>query len=118
MYQQAEKYAQYRKRLGISEKDLRVVLQCPDCPESVHHPGFDYALSNIIDAAIMYAKSNGRQYWRPLVIETWSGRERWSRMSKSELDDAQRQLKRASEEEKKKVLLMYIGRVKPFKLNR
>ncbi|PIN86452.1 hypothetical protein COV19_04840 [Candidatus Woesearchaeota archaeon CG10_big_fil_rev_8_21_14_0_10_44_13] len=75
----------------------------------MHHPSFDYALSAIIDAAIRHAKNNGHQYWVPYHIEEWAGREKWSRLGEDELNMAKKQIKKASEEEKERVLLMYIG---------
>jgi len=117
MYQNKD-YSAFRKRVGVSEEDVETVLRGPDSPESAHHPFFDYSLSRIIDAAIIHARSNGNNYWRPYLIEQWSNREGWSRMKADEVEMAKRQIKKIKQDEKDRVLMMYIGRIKPFRIRR
>ena len=111
------KYEDFRKELHISQ-EAEKVRQGPDWPDSVHHPGFDYALSKIIESAISHAANNGKQYWVPYTIEKWAARERWSKLQGDELSAARKQIKKASNEEMDEVLMRYIGRKKPFSLNR
>lgn len=117
MYKQPN-YEAFRKNTGICPEDIANVLKGPDSPGSVHHPLFDSSMADIIDAAIMYARSNGKKYWRPYVLEKWARREDCSRMKVHELMAAKEQITKVTQDEQDKVLMMYISRSKPFRIRR
>jgi hypothetical protein len=113
------RYAKHRMDIGVYEEDVRIISQGPDSPEGVHHPGFDYALSNIIESAIIDERTNGQRYWVPYVIEQWGNlKEEWTRMEPEELQLAKAQIPRVKKKQIDNVLLMYLGRTKRFDVKR